>query len=175
MLSEGLATYVGRDIAEQGGFLPQRDWCHALASAQRLPSLADIQNNMAGFQGHVRYWYNYAAAACFVGDLFEAKGAGAFAALYPASNYADNYGAPLGQLDVEFQQRYAELGTGSAENAIALLAAYDSVVAAYERVLASPTPNAEAYRALDQARLAALVGDAAAAQGLLNQLEAMGQ
>jgi LysM repeat protein len=174
LLSEGLASYAGQDYLAEGGFISYQSFCRALASANRLPSIASIQNSLGGFQGHIQNLYYYSAAACFVGHLFEDKGPPAFAELYPTSNYSGHYGMTLGELDVDFQQSLAaEDGPALDFDAGTLVAYYDEVRADYDRLLADPRPDEQAYQVLDRARIAVVTGDFTAARSMLDEFNSI--
>jgi LysM repeat protein len=173
MLSEGMATYSGQPYLDQGGFIPYQDFCQALAEVNRLPSIASIQNSQQAFLGHIRSLFNYNTAGCFVGFLFERGGVPAVEALYPTSNYTGNFGAGLGQLEIEFQQGLTAGGEALAFDPAALVAYYDEVQAGYDQLLSDPSPDMPAYFVLDGARLAVVTGDFATARSRLDEFEAM--
>ncbi|MGF1506196.1 MAG: LysM peptidoglycan-binding domain-containing protein [Anaerolineae bacterium] len=155
MLSEGLATYVGQAMLEEGGYLPYDQLCLAAYEAGELPSMAAIETDFRQFEGHIRHRYSYFGSACFVGWLAAEYDIERLARLYPTSNYVGIYGESLAQLNAAWLDA---LGSGDLETDPQALVDYTAEVRqAYAYVFSlydgSPLMH-RAYFAVDRARVA---------------------
>jgi hypothetical protein len=169
MLSEGLAGYVGQPYLDESGFITSRDFCRALARTNHLPSLLVVENSVQGFLDPVRSLYNYRAAACFVGYLFDRGGTAAFSQLYSSGDYRALYGSSLVTLDADFS---LAMDTGAFQIGFdpdRLISYYDEVSTGYTTLYSRPSIDRTAYDTLDDARVATLSGNFAGARALLDQ------
>jgi LysM repeat protein len=107
MLSEGLATWVGRPLLEDGGYLPYDQFCGGIYKAGRMSSMAALHTDFQAFNGHIRDPFNYFGSACFVGYLIDTYGLDRMAQLYHTSDYFSIYGKNLSNLDAEWQNALA--------------------------------------------------------------------
>lgn len=163
MLSEGLATYIGRTELEEGGYLPYDQLCLAIEAAGVMPSMAAIDRDYKSFQGHIENRFNYFGAACFVDYLIKQGGLDALAAVYHTSDYPPLFdGRSLGVLDGDWR---ASLNARRAEltlDPVQLVNMTQQVNNAYDTVFSNVngTPQMHlAYVTLDKARLALWRGD----------------
>lgn len=167
VLSEGVATWVGRPILEDGGYLKYDDMCAAIYAAERLPTMTAIETDWQAFLGHIRDPFNYFGAACFVDFIVDTYGMDALRQLYITSDYEGVTGRSLAWLDTEFR--------GTLESNVPLLtfnpdefaAVADDVRDAYRFVFSnynSTEVMQQAYIAVDQARIALWKGDSAEAR-----------
>jgi LysM repeat protein len=176
MLSEGVATYAGQAVLEDGGYLPYTQLCTASYSAGLIPSMAAIERDWQAFMGHIRHPINYFGSACFVGYLVETYGLEALGRLYHTSDYTGTYGVPLTELDAAWQ---AALAAEQADLRIAPadLAAYtEEVGTAFEFVLNNYNGTDvmyNAYAAVDQARVALWQGNYPEARKWLDKVYAV--
>ncbi len=157
MLSEGLATYSGQSILENGGYLPYDQLCLAIAAAGQMPSMAVINTDFQAFQGHIRDPFNYFGSACFVGYLIDRGGLEAVSRLYHTSDYATLFGTSLASLDADWlaslEARQRELTIDAA----ALSSHQTAVSQAYAYAFANANGTRQmhlAYAAADRARVA---------------------
>ncbi len=157
MLSEGVATYAGKAVLEEGGYLPYDQLCAAIYSASLMPSMATVERDWQAFLGHVRHYPNYFGSACFVDYLIATYGLEKLSRLYHTSDYEGLYGASLGALDAQWQQVLAGRATGLRLNPADLAAYTEEVGRTYDFVLANFNSTETmylAYAAADQARIA---------------------
>ena len=162
VLSEGVATWVGRPILEDGGYLKYDEICAAVYAAERLPTMTAIETDWQAFLGHIRDPFNYFGAACFVDFIVDTYGMDALRQLYVSSDYEGVTGRSLAWLDTEFR--------GTLESNVPLLSfdpnefvsVADDVRDAYRFVFSnynSTEVMQQAYVAVDQARVALWKGD----------------
>ncbi|MCC6905936.1 MAG: LysM peptidoglycan-binding domain-containing protein [Anaerolineae bacterium] len=162
MLSEGLATYTGRQALEDGGYLPYQQVCLAAYAAGEMRSMAAIERDWQQFEGHIRHRFNYFGSGCFVDYLIQTYGLEAMSSLYNTSDYTALYGKSLADLDAEW---FATLDTNQGELRVSAeeMSGYSNEVAeVYAYVFANTNGTElmhEAYVAADQARLALWRGD----------------
>jgi LysM repeat protein len=173
MLSEGLATYVGKPALEEGGYLPYDQVCLGAYAADQMSSMAAIEQDWQAFQGHIRYRFNYFGSACFVGYLIDTYGMEAIRQLYHTSDYPTLYGESLAALDSDWQAslaaRQSELTIDPAE----MVEYTEDVTTVYAYVLSSYNGTSNMHRAYalaDQARLALWRGDYPAVQRALHEV-----
>lgn len=162
MLSEGLATYVGKYELESGGFLPYDQLCLGIYAAGQMSSMAEIDREPKQFQGHLEHRFNYFGSACFVDYLVNNYGLEPLSRLYHTSDYTNLYGKSLPELDAEWratlQARKGELVL----DPIALVDYTHEVTIAYNYVFHNYNGTVtfhEAYLAMDQARVALWQGN----------------
>jgi len=162
VLSEGVATWVGRPILEDGGYLKYDDLCAAVYAAGRLPTMTAIESDWQAFLGHIRDPFNYFGSACFVDFIIDTYGMDALRQLYTTSDYEGVTGRSLAWLDTEFR--------GTLETQVPLLtfdpdelaSVADEVRDAYRFVFSNYNSTEvmhQAYVAVDQARIALWKGD----------------
>jgi hypothetical protein len=172
MLSEGVAVYAGMHFAAAAvpgqGLLPLQDFCAAYWQAGVLPRVA--QN--LDYLGHIRNLENYYSAGCFVQYLIEHYGAPAFGQLYPLGDYAAVYGKSLAELEAEWVSWLAQQPISLAYPASDLVAAVASVEEAYADLFAvfdGSLAQLDAFRALDRASMALLMGHLDEVQSFFGQ------
>jgi LysM repeat protein len=107
MLSEGLATWVGRPLLEEGGYIPYDQFCEGIYAADKMSSMAVLHTDFQAFNGHIRDPFNYFGSACFVGYLINTYGLDKMAQLYHTSDYVGIYGQSISSLDAEWQNTLA--------------------------------------------------------------------
>ncbi|MBI3761342.1 MAG: LysM peptidoglycan-binding domain-containing protein [Chloroflexi bacterium] len=173
MLSEGLATYVGQAYLDQGGFIKYQDFCRAMARTNRLPAVGAIENSTQEFQDPVRNYYSYVTSSCFLGYLFDLKGASALSQLYPTSNYTGNYGVVLAQLQIDFERSMSSGAFQITFDPERLVSYYEETRDGYAQLFARPNPDLTAYDVLDDARIAVLTGNFDGARALLDQFHVL--
>jgi LysM repeat protein len=103
MLSEGLATWVGRPLLEDGGYLPYNQFCEGIYASGKMASMAALHTDFQAFNGHIRDPFNYFGSACFVGYLIDTYGLDKMAQLYHTSDYFNIYSKSVSTLDAEWQ------------------------------------------------------------------------
>lgn len=162
MVSEGLATWVGRSVLEEGGYLTYDQMCEAIYAMGRMPSMAALNNDFQAFNGHIRDPFNYFGSACFVGYLTKSYGRGAMSIAYHTGEFEEVFGVSLSRLNQDWH--------GSLENGKVRLTldfgAFESrmsrVSNAYDYVFESYDGSSNlhlAYAAVDRARVALWRGE----------------
>lgn len=179
MLSEGLATYIGKPELEAGGFISYDQLCLGIYAAGQMASMATIENDWHYFQGHIQNRFNYFGSACFVEYLINTYGLAAMSQLYHTSDYNGLYGKPLAALDADWQATLEARMSELTIDPVSLVEYTNEVNAAYgavfDRYDGSPTLH-QAYLAVDKARIALWQGDYASVRRWLDQVYAlMGQ
>jgi LysM repeat protein len=176
MLSEGLATYVGRPLLEQAGYLPYDQVCLAAYASGQLPSVAAVERDWQAFQGHIRHSFNYFGSACFIDYLIETYGLEPLSRLYHTSDYVNLYGASLQELDTAWQAVLAARQSELTVDPVALTAYTQELELAYDLVFDnydSTDRMQQAYLAVDQARIAVWKGDFTSARHWLDEVYAL--
>jgi len=162
MLSEGLATWSGRPILEEGGYLPYNQFCEAIYAAGRMPSMADLDADFQAFNGHIRDPFNYFGSACFVSYLLDTYGLEKMSLLYHSGDYANLYGKSLYTLNEEWQNTLeAGLNTLTIDQD-ALASRTSKVSEAYAYAFGNYNGSQVmhlAYAAVDRARIALWQGN----------------
>ena len=162
MLSEGLATYIGKTELEAGGFMPYSQLCLGIMAAGQLPPLAVMDRDPSYFQGHIENRFNYFGSACFVQYLVETYGLQTMSKLYHSSEYMTLYGKSLPDLDQEWRLDLQGHQSEMTIDPAILVSATQEVTQAYEYVFRNINDTAtmhQAYLAIDQARIALWKGD----------------
>jgi LysM repeat protein len=157
MLSEGLATYVGKPALEEGGYLSYDQLCLGAYAAGQMSSMAAIEQDWQAFQGHIRYRFNYFGSACFVQYLVDNYGIDSIRRLYHTSDYTTIYGESLAALDSDWQAALAARQSELTIDPEALVKNTEDVTAVYAYVLGNYNGTSNMHRAYalaDQARLA---------------------
>jgi hypothetical protein len=157
MLSEGAGTYAGMLMITDSGHIPLEVFCAAYHQSGQLPSVS----TELSFQGHIRDLQNYYAAGCFVQYLVETYGPEKFAQLYSSGDYVSVYGQPLDALDAAWTADLEANAPAIPFESDDLVAAVESVGAAYDELFAHFTgapAQMAAYPELDAARTALLEG-----------------
>jgi LysM repeat protein len=176
MLSEGLATYVGRPLLEQGGYLPYDQVCLAAYASGQLPSVATVERDWQAFQGHIRHSFNYFGSACFIDYLIDTYGLEPLSRLYHTSDYVSLYGKSLRELDVAWQEALAARQSELTVDPAALTAYIQELELAYDFVFDNYNGTdlmQQAYLAIDQARVAVWKGDFTSARRWLDEVYAL--
>jgi LysM repeat protein len=162
MLSEGLATWVGRSLLEEGGYLTYSQFCEGIYDANRMASMANLHTDFQAFNGHIRDPFNYFGSACFVGHLIDIYGLQKMSQLYHTSDYSNIYGKSIGSLDVEWQDTLAaKLNTLTIDSA-RLNSQTLRVSEAYAYIFSNYNESETlfyGYAAVDRARVALWKGD----------------
>ena len=157
MVSEGLAVYMGSQLADRS-ILPIQSICLAYSRAGLLPS---VSSSNLQFLGHLLYFDTYYASGCFVQYLAATYGMDSIAKVYHSGQYASVFGKNLAALEKEWQASL-NADTTSLTPAVANLpATYSSLVAQYKAWLAAAangTMDWPAYDQLEQQRIALLQG-----------------
>lgn len=173
MLSEGLATYVGRPLLEQGGYLPYDQVCLAAYASGQLPSVAAVERDWQAFQGHIRHSFNYFGSACFIDYLIDTYGLEPLSRLYHTSDYVTLYGKSLRELDNAWQATLAARQSELTIDPAALTAYTQELEVAYDFVFDNYNGTdlmQQAYLAVDQARVAVWKGDFTSARRWLDEV-----
>jgi LysM repeat protein len=176
MLSEGLATYVGREFLEEGGFPPYEEYCAAVYKAGRMSSMASLTSELNAFLGHTADPFNYFGSACFVGYLIELEGLDTLEQLYHTADYLALYGETLTGLDADWQ---AELAARAGQLTIdpgPLVKYTDELSRAYDYVFGNYDDSpvmVDAYHAVDRARVALWSGDYVTTRAALDEVYAL--
>ncbi len=162
LLSEGVATYTGQLVLEDGGYLPYDELCTGIYAAGLMPSMTALEQDWQAFLGHIRNPLNYFSSACFVDYLIDTYGLDAMSRLYHTSDYEDIYGASLDSLDTDWREMLDQ-NSGSLTLSPEDLTAYtEEVGRTYDFILNNFNGTAilyEAYAAVDQARIALWKGN----------------
>ncbi len=170
MLHEGLAVYTGIEAMDEGGFIPLQQFCAAYQQAGQLPRISGGRS----YLGHIHDLDLYFAAGCFVEYLIQEYGLDDFKPLFKSGDYAGIYGRTLSQLEAEWIKSLEPIGDELTFTPAELVDTVADVAAAYDRLFTdfsgAPAQMA-AYRALDQARIAALQGQFDAARERLDASE----
>lgn len=162
MLSEGLATYIGKPELEAGGFMPYSQLCLGIMAAGQLPPLAVMDREPSYFQGHIEDRFDYFGSACFVQYLVETYGLQSMSQLYHSSDYMSLYGKSLSDLDQEWRAALQSRKSQMTIDPATLVSATQEVSRVYEYVFRNMNDTAtmhQAYLAVDQARIALWKGD----------------
>ena len=176
MLSEGLATYVGAPVLDEGGYLPVDQVCLGAYAAGRMRSMAAIERDWQSFEGHIRDRFNYFGSACFVRYLVETYGLGPLSQLYNTSEYLTLYGTSLDTLDADWQASLAARQSELTIDPQEMVTYTDEVAAVYDYVFDNYNGTGTMHRAyalVDQARLALWRGDYPSVRRLLDELYAL--
>jgi LysM repeat protein len=160
MIHEGIATYLPqRYLTDGAGYLSLTQICAAAYRTGAFRSATQLSQLAYGpdaFGGHIRTFFHYNLAGCFVGYLVETYGMAALDQVYETGDYAGVYGLSLAELDASWQAQLAQVPLQT--DAPAFVDRANEVAAAYESYLAYAGsgyhPNYEAYIHLNQARLA---------------------
>jgi LysM repeat protein len=174
MLHEGLAVYLPQAyLTEQAGYLPHTEICAALVGTPEFRTavrMQDFSYGPSGFGGHIRNYFNYNLAGCFVTYLIETYGLEKLDWVYETGDYEGIYGRSLAQLDQEWQVwlTAVPLTVDSQQ----LIATINQVITAYvaygEASAGGVHANWDAYLHLNRARLYANQGRFAEAEFELN-------
>jgi LysM repeat protein len=154
MLSEGAAVYAAAELVANTNRLPPPLFCAAHLQANVLPNVS----GSLGFEGHIFDLVNYYSAGCFVGYLVETYGPEKFAQLYPTNDFSGTYGKTARSLEEDWRAHLAALPLDGLD-AGQLVAITSEVSSAYRQflpVFTGAPAQIEAYRLLDQARIAML-------------------
>jgi LysM repeat protein len=171
MLHEGLAVYTGIEAMAQAEFIPLAHFCAAYQQAGELPSVSGNRP----YNGHTRDLDLYSAAGCFVEYLIENYGLQDFKQLFTSGEYKDLYGKPLAQLEKEWTASLEETAESLTFDPADLISSLNKVADGYDRLFASfegAPAQMNAYRELDQARIAMLQGRFKTSQSHLEAFEA---
>src|SRR5690606_16956059 len=107
MLHEGLATYLPQSyLTDDAGYLSIETICAAAYQTDAFRSatqLSQLAYGETAFGGHIRTFFNYNLAGCFVGYLLQTYGMESLDQLYDSGDYAAVYGLTLGELDAAWQ------------------------------------------------------------------------
>ncbi len=176
MLSEGVATYVGKPELELNGYVPYDQLCLAIYAADQMQSMAAIDRDFKAFQGHIENRFNYFGAACFVEYLVQHYGLDMVRKVYHTSDYGSLTGKSLAQLNDEWQAtlkaRQGELRLDPAK----LVSADREVNMAYDFIFSNYDGSVglhEAYLDTDRARIALWRGDMATMRHWLDAMYAL--
>lgn len=173
MLSEGVATWAGRDILEAAGYLPYDQMCLAIYAASQMPSMAVLDADFQAFKGHIRDPFNYFGSACFMDYLIATYGIQPLHGLYHTADYTNLYGASLYSLDADWRGTL-EANQGALTVDVATLSDRVSKVSeAYAYVFGNYNGTETmhfAYAAVDRARSALWRGNFAEVDRWLGEL-----
>ena len=163
MLSEGTAVYTGMEFIRDAGHMPIESFCALYLQAGVLPGIS----GSLSYTGHILDLENYYAAGCFVKYLVDTYGIEPLKAVYHSGNYTGVYGKGLPALEQEWRTHLRTLPALEGLDPTEYIRAVRMVESAYASFFArfggSPR-QLEAYRVLDQARIALLEGDLTALQ-----------
>jgi LysM repeat protein len=154
MLSEGAAVYAAAELVASTDRLPPPLFCAAHLEANALPSVS----GSLSYQGHIFDLVNYYSAGCFVGYLVETYGPEKFAQLYSTNDYANIYGQTAQGLEDDWRTHLAAIQVDgvNANQLVAMTAEVSSTYRIFLPVFSGTLTHIEAYRLLDQARIALL-------------------
>lgn len=155
MLHEGLAVYTGIDAMEAADFLPLESFCAAYHQTGQLPRLTEDRPYM----GHIRDLDLYLTAGCFVTYLIDRYGIEDFKQLFTSDDYPSIYGRTLAQLEREWIKTLDAVDI--AFDPEDLVMSMGDVADAYDLLFTDfggTKSQIDAYRVLDQARIAMLQG-----------------
>ena len=173
MLSEGVATYVGKPELEGGGFMPYDQLCLGIMAADQMPPLAVIDRDFNYFQGHIEDRFDYFGSACFVQYLVDTYGLQPMSQLYHSSDYVGLYGSTLSDLDQRWRASLAARQGQMTIDPAALVSYTQEVTSAYRYVFKNINDTLamhQAYLAVDQARIALWKGDYPSTRHWLDQV-----
>lgn len=154
MLSEGAAVYAAAELVADTPRLPPPLFCAAYLQTNALPRIS----GSLSFEGHIFDLVNYYSAGCFVGYLIETYGTEKFAQLYPTNDFSGIYGKAVQTLEADWRAHLAAIQMDGVDSS-QLVAITSEVINAYRQFLpgfSGTTAQIEAYRLLDQARIAML-------------------
>jgi LysM repeat protein len=157
MLHEGLAVYTGIPAMEAAGFIPLEHFCAAYREADQLPRLTENRS----YLGHIRDLDLYFAAGCFATHLIDEYGMADFKRVFTSADYPGTYGRTLAQLEREWLQTLGAVAGDLAFDPEDLVTSVDAVADAYDLLFTDfggTKAQMDAYRALDEARIAMLQG-----------------
>jgi len=159
MLHEGVAVYVGMELAERqdANYVSIEEFCAAYHQIGRLPRMSGSPS----FQGHIRDLDTYYAAGCFVQYLVEEYGTDKFAEVYHTGDYYSVYGKGLTGLEAEWIAAIASSDYSLPFDPDELAYYVAEVAAAYDRLFANfrgTSTQMAAYHELDRTRMALLQG-----------------
>lgn len=162
MLSEGVATHVGRAILEQGGYLPYDQICLAIYATGRTESMAAINTDFQAFNGHIRDPFNYFSSACFVQWLIARGSVAPLGEAYHTSDYTNLYGMSLYSLDADWRTSLEAHQNELSIDAQTFVSQTSKVSHAYAYVFGNYNGSEMmhvAYAMVDRARVALWRGD----------------
>lgn len=173
MLHEGLAVYLPQAyLTEQAGYLPHTEICAALVGTPEFRTavrMQDFSYSPSGFGGHIRNYFNYNLAGCFVTYLIETYGLEKLDWVYESGDYEGVYGRSLAQLDQEWQVWLTAVPL--TVDPQQLIATMNQVITAYvaygEASIGGVHANWDAYLRLNRARMYANQGRFAEAEAEL--------
>lgn len=157
MLSEGAAVYTGMKAIANSHHIPLEQFCLAYLRAGQLPVISTSLN----YQGHNLDLENYYTAGCFVGYLIETYGPYSFGQLYSTEDYQGIYGRSLPDIEKEWRENLASPDDLEVPDPSELTTLVDDVTSSYASFFPSftgTTIQIDAYRELDNARIALLEG-----------------
>ncbi len=172
MLHEGLAVYTGIPAMEAAGFVPLEHFCAAYHEAGQLPRLTENRS----YLGHIRDLDLYFAAGCFATHLIDEYGMADFKQLFTSADYPGTYGRTLAQLEREWRETLDAAADDLTFDPEDLVTSVDKVADAYDLLFTDfggTKAQMEAYRVLDQARIAILQGRVADTQTHLAEFETL--
>ena len=173
MIHEGLATYLPqRYLVDEAGYLPLAEICAAAwrgGAFRSARTLSTLRYEPGEFNGHIRTFFHYNLAGCFVQHLVDNYGMQRLGRVYNNGDYYGVYGKTFGQLDREWQEALAT--TEVFVDAGAFVALVEEVADAYDYYLDRSDEgihlNYDAYLTLNRARLAVNQGNLEEARAAL--------
>jgi len=173
MLSEGTAVYTGMETITGSDHMPIETFCAAYLQAGVLPN---ISSTSLSFTGHIFDLENYYASGCFVKYLVDTFGIDALKFVYHSGDYEGVYGRSLSGLESEWRTQLASVPIPTELNPTELVQSVKQLENSYSSFFYSFSGTAKqrnAYRELDQARIALLEGKLIEMQNHLNTFKSL--
>jgi LysM repeat protein len=158
MLSEGAAVYSGMNAILDSDYLSLDTFCAAFLQAGELPRIS----SSLSFQGHNLDLQNYYAAGSFVGYLIRTYGTESFGRLYSTGDFTGIYQRSLPSLEEDWRQYLTSVPIPEGLDPTRLVSSVKDVTSEYGQffpIFQGTNNQIAAYRELDKARLALLVGN----------------
>ena len=158
MLSEGAAVYSGMNAILDSDYLSLDTFCAAFLQAGELPRIS----SSLSYQGHNLDLQNYYAAGSFVGYLIRTYGTELFGRLYSTGDFTGIYQRSLPSLEEDWRQYLTSVPIPDGLDPTRLVSSVKDVTSEYGQffpVFQGTNNQIAAYRELDKARLALLVGN----------------
>jgi len=157
MISEGMAVYTGMELIRASDHMPIEEFCAMYLQADALPKVS----GSLSFLGHITDLQNYYASGCFVKYLADTYGMDSLKRVYHTGDYTEVYGKSLPTLESEWRDHLATVPLPEDLHPAELVDSVSELENNYQTFFSTFTgapTQLEAYRQLDNARIALLRG-----------------
>jgi len=171
MLSEGTAVYAGMEMINASDHMPIETFCAAYLQAGALPK---VSSTSLSFLGHISDLQNYYASGCFVQYLVDTYGMDSLKLVYHSGNYVGVYGKNITTLESDWRDHLATVQIPVEINPTELVASVrdlENNYSSFFNSFAGTPKQIDAYRELDNARIALLRGHLTEMHDFLNAFQ----